>query len=75
MENCFIEASTASCGDSASASTTSPTLAEARHRIEQWRQEYNTERRTGSLGNSTPAEYAARFTPEEGHSSTLILRS
>ncbi|MBK7783145.1 MAG: transposase family protein [Gemmatimonadetes bacterium] len=32
-------------------------------------------RAADSPGNSTPAEYAARFTPEEGHSSTLILRS
>ncbi|MBK9692171.1 MAG: transposase [Gemmatimonadetes bacterium] len=54
MENCFIESYGA---DECPASTTSPRWA-GRHRIEQWRQEYNTERPHSSLGNSTPAEYA-----------------
>ena len=39
-----------------------------------WRQEYHTERPHRGLGQRTPAEYAATFTPEEGHSSATILR-
>ena len=46
------------------------TLAEARTRIERWRLEYNTERPHLGLKQQTPAEYAARFTPEEGNPST-----
>jgi putative transposase len=75
VENCFIESFNGKLRDECLSQYHFATLAEARHRIEQWRQEYNTERPHSSLGNSTPAEYAARFTPEEGHSSTLILRS
>ncbi len=36
---------------------------------------YHTERPHRGLGQRTPAEYAACFTPEEGHSSEAILRS
>ena len=75
VENCFIESFNGKLRDECLSQYHFATLAEARDRIEQWRQEYNTERPHSSLGNSTPAEYAARFTPEEGHSSTLILRS
>jgi putative transposase len=39
-------------------------LAEAQQRIEAWRQEYHTERPHRGLGQRTPAEYAACFTPE-----------
>lgn len=38
-------------------------IAQAREIIEAWRTEYNTERPHSSLGNLTPAEYAARRSP------------
>ena len=36
-------------------------LEEARQTIEDWRLEYNAERPHGSLGQQTPAEFAARW--------------
>lgn len=75
VENCFIESFNGKFRDECLALQHFTTLAEAHARIEQWREEYNTARPHSSLGNQTPAEYAARFTPEEGHSSTTILRS
>lgn len=42
------------------------TLAEARQVIELWRVEYNTERPHRGLGQQTPMEYAASWTPEAG---------
>jgi len=39
-------------------------LTEARIVIEDWRNEYNTWRPHSSLGGLTPAEYAARWTPQ-----------
>ena len=75
VENCFIESFNGKLRDECLSQYHFATLAEARDRIEQWRHEYNTDRPHGSLGDRTPAEYAALFTPEEGHSSTPILRS
>jgi putative transposase len=75
VENCFIESFNGRLRDECLNQHHFPTLAEARERIEQWRQEYNTERPHSSLGDRTPAEYAALFTPGEGHSSKTILRS
>lgn len=75
VENCFIESFNGKLRDECLSQHHFATLAEARDRIEQWRHEYNTDRPHGSLGDRTPAEFAARFTPEEGHSSTPILRS
>jgi putative transposase len=75
VENCFIESFNGKLRDECLSQYHFASLAEARDRIEQWRHEYNTDRPHGSLGDRTPAEYAALFTPEEGHSSTLILRS
>jgi len=75
VENCFIESFNGKLRDECLSQYHFATLAGARDRIEQWRHEYNTDRPHGSLGDRTPAEYAALFTPEEGHSSTLILRS
>lgn len=51
------------------------TLAEAQVAIERWREEYNTERPHGPLGQRTPAEYAALITPEDEAASIPILRS
>ena len=39
------------------------TIAEAKQRIENWREEYNRERPHSSLGYLTPIEYAARGAP------------
>jgi putative transposase len=75
VENCFIESFNGQLRDECVSQYHFASLAEARDRIEQWRHEYTTDPPHGSLGDRTPAEYTALFTPEEGHSSTLILRS
>ena len=49
-------------------------LAEAQAVVEAWREEYDTERPHRGLGQLPPAEFAALFTPEEGHASRAILR-
>ena len=36
-------------------------LADAKQKIEAWRQDYNRHRPHGSLGHLTPAEYVARY--------------
>jgi transposase InsO family protein len=36
-------------------------LADAKAKIESWRQSYNTVRPHGSLNDDTPAEFAGRF--------------
>lgn len=74
VENCFIESFNARLRDECLNQHHFATLAEAQERLEAWRVEYNTERPHSSLGNRTPAEYAALFTPEEADSSDLILR-
>jgi putative transposase len=50
-------------------------LAETQEHIERWRHEYKTERPHRGLGQRTPAEHAARFTPEERTTPPLTLRS
>lgn len=75
VENCFIESFNGKLRDECLSQHHFTSLTDAQARIEQWRQEYNTDRPHSSLGDRTPAEYAACFTPEEGHSSTPILRS
>ena len=74
IENCFIESFNGKLRDECLNQHHFDTLAEARAHIEVWRHEYNTERPHRSLGQRTPLEYAATFTPEEGHSSTPALR-
>lgn len=75
VENCFIESFNGKLRDECLNQHHFASLAEAQQRIEAWRQEYHTERPHRGLGQRTPAEYAALFTPEEGLSSTGILRS
>ena len=75
VENCFIESFNGKLRDECLNQHHFTSLAEAQQQIETWRQEYHTERPHRGLGQRTPAEYAALFTPEEGHSSTGILRS
>lgn len=75
VENCFIESFNGKLRDECLNQHHFASLAEAQQRIEAWRQEYHTERPHRGLGQRTPAEYAALFTPEEGLSSAVILRS
>ena len=56
-------ASTAICATSVSTNTCSPNR-EARHIIEEWRIDYNTNRPHSSLNGLTPTEFAAR--PQRG---------
>jgi putative transposase len=74
VENCFIESFNGKLRDECLNQHHFATLADAQQCIEAWRQEYHTERPHRGLGQRTPAEYAALFTPEEGHSSDAILR-
>lgn len=74
VENCFIESFNGKLRDECLNQHHFASLAEAQQRIEAWRREYHTERPHRGLGQRTPAEYAAAFTPEEGHSSNAILR-
>ena len=74
VENCFIESFNGKLRDECLNQHHFVSLAEAQQRIETWRQEYHTERPHRGLGQRTPAEYAASFTPEEGHSSDASLR-
>jgi putative transposase len=75
VENCFIESFNGKLRDECLNQHHFTTLAEAQQLIERWRHEYNTERPHRGLGQRTPAEYAACFTPEERTTTPSILRS
>ena len=75
VENCFIESFNGRVRDECLNQYHFATLAEARERIEEWRQDYNTARPHSSLGTRTPAEYAELFTPKEMDITQPILRS
>lgn len=75
VENCFTESFNGKLRDECLNQHHFTTLAEARTVLETWRQEYHTDRPHRGLNQRTPAEYAASWTPEEGNSSPLILRS
>ena len=74
VENCFIESFNGKFRDECLSLYHFDTLSAAQEQFETYRQEYNTERPHQGLDQWTPAEYAARFTPEEGHSSQTALR-
>ena len=74
VENCFIESVNGKLRDECLNQHHFLTLAEAQVTIETWRQEYNTERPHRALGQRTPAEYAALFTPQETVETEPILR-
>lgn len=74
VENCFIESFNGKLRDECLNQHHFLTLAEAQTRIETWRHEYNTERPHRTLGQRTPAEYAALFTPQETAQTEPILR-
>lgn len=61
VQNCFIESFNGSYRDECLNEHWFVNLDDARRKIEAWRQEYNTFRPHSSLGNLTPAEFAAKF--------------
>lgn len=69
VENCFIESFNGRLRDECLNLHHFSSLAEARHVIEAWRQEYNTARPHSGLGYRTPAEMAAHYHREERLSS------
>ncbi|MBK6780791.1 MAG: IS3 family transposase [Gemmatimonadetes bacterium] len=66
VENCFIESFNGKLRDECLSQYHFATLAEARHRIEQWRQEYNTERPHSSLGEQHPSGVRRTLHPRGG---------
>jgi putative transposase len=74
VENCFIESFNGKLRDECLNTHHFATLAEAQLHIEAWRHEYHTERPHRGLGQRTPAEYAALFTPQESGRREPILR-
>ncbi len=74
VENGFIESVNGKLRDECLNQHHFLTLAEAQTVIETWRQEYNTDRPHKNLGQRTPAEYAALFTPQETTETEPILR-
>lgn len=70
VENCFIESFNGKLRDECLNLHHFHSLHDAREALERWREEYNTTRPHRGLGLQTPAEFAARFTSEERHSSS-----
>jgi putative transposase len=60
MHNGFIESFNGSFRDEYLNETLFSSLAEARHHITAWKEDYNTQRPHSSLGNLTPNEFAAQ---------------
>jgi putative transposase len=75
VENCVIESFNGKLRDECLNQHHCTSLAEAREHIATWRREYNTDRPHRGLGQRTPAEYAALFTPAERTTTHPILRS
>lgn len=75
VENCFIESFNGKLRDECLNQYHFGTLADVQQRLARWQDEYHTERPHLRLGQRTPSEFAALFTPGEGHSSVLTLRS
>lgn len=61
VQNCFIESFNGSFRDECLNEHWFLSLADAQRKIERWRVEYNTFRPHRSLGQMTPAAFAARF--------------
>lgn len=74
VENCFIESFNGKLRDECLNQHHFASLTEAQTIIEAWRHEYHTERPHRGLGQRTPAEYAALFTPQEADANEPILR-
>ena len=60
VENCYIESFNGRLRDECLNGHEFMSLAQARNVIESWRQDYNTKRPHGSLGDLTPSEFALR---------------
>ena len=75
VENCFIESFNGKFRDECLNQHHFESIPHAQQITSAWHAEYHTERPHQSLGQRTPAEFAALFTPEEGHSSLMTLRS
>ncbi len=60
MQNGLVESFNGSFRDECLNETLFSSLAQARHEIKEWKDDYNTERPHSSLGNLTPNEYAAQ---------------
>ena len=58
MQNGFVESFNGSFRDEWLNETLFSTLADARHHISLWKEDYNVNRPHSSLGNLTPREYA-----------------
>lgn len=69
-ENAFIESFNGSVRDECLNQHCFRDLGEARELVEDWITDYNTVRPHSSIGNQTPAEYAASLR-EEGYPSSL----
>lgn len=63
VQNAFIESFNGKFRDECLSEQWFLTLADARQAIEAWRREYNEQRPHSSLGQRTPSEFAAAFTP------------
>jgi putative transposase len=61
VENAYIESFNGKFRDECLNEHWFSTLDDARRTIEEWRRDYNEERPHSSLGDLTPAEYAAQF--------------
>jgi putative transposase len=61
IQNAFVESFNGRFRDECLNEHWFVTLSDARQRIENWRQDYNTQRPHRSLGQLTPADYAARL--------------
>lgn len=62
MENGYVESFNGKFRDECLSGNWFISLADARARIEAWRNDYNSDRPHSSLGNQTPSEFAKRFT-------------
>nr|WP_320144703.1 transposase [uncultured Cohaesibacter sp.] len=60
MQNGLVESFNGSFSEECLNETLFSSLAQARHEIKAWKDDYNTERLHSSLGNLTPNEYAAQ---------------
>lgn len=74
VENCFIESFNGTLRDECLNQHYFASLPEARDHIERWRQEYNTDRPHRGLKQLTPAEFAARFSPQDDEELLTALR-